>query len=200
VCVLLNVWPCLFDVICRIHILYFCVFFCCAVGYFNFWIFPFCVSAEISFAVRTVVSLRIKQLLITLCVSFHFRCAKLWILPVYCQLEGSSIPATYPSSASQFATLVRANPRLDSFHPTVALHRRGTREAHEERSFFIVSGSGSSLYHLDLEASTTVERNRWVEAIQTWIGAHQRGELWSTTRIGCWNRWPFQLTVNRKNS
>ena len=56
-------------------------------------------------------------------------------------------------------------------------HRRGTREAHEERSFFIVSGSGSSLYHLDLEASTTVERNRWVEAIQTWIGAHQRGEL-----------------------
>jgi hypothetical protein len=56
-------------------------------------------------------------------------------------------------------------------------HRRGTREAQEERSFFIVSGSGSSLYHLDLEASTTVERDRWVEAIQTWSDAHLRGEL-----------------------
>ena len=56
-------------------------------------------------------------------------------------------------------------------------HRRGTREAEEDRAFFIVSGSGSSLYHLDLEASTTVERDRWVEAIQTWSDAHHRGEL-----------------------
>ena len=56
-------------------------------------------------------------------------------------------------------------------------HRRGTRMAEEERAFSIESGSGSSLYHLDLEASTSVERDRWVDAIQTWCDAYKRGEL-----------------------
>ena len=56
-------------------------------------------------------------------------------------------------------------------------HRRGVNVADEDRAFFVTIGSGKSIKYLDLEASTRIERDRWVDAIQTWLDAHRGGKL-----------------------
>jgi hypothetical protein len=56
-------------------------------------------------------------------------------------------------------------------------HKRGTKEAHADRSFYAISGKGSSTVNVDLEASTTVERERWVESLTVLVEAAKDGTL-----------------------
>lgn len=45
-------------------------------------------------------------------------------------------------------------------------HRRGTKGAHDERAFSISSKDGTKMTYIDLEASTKIERDRWVVSIE----------------------------------
>ena len=58
-------------------------------------------------------------------------------------------------------------------------HRRGTKAAHDNRAFSIVSKEGinGTIIYIDLEASTTVERDRWVESIQKAVECVKNGTV-----------------------
>ena len=56
-------------------------------------------------------------------------------------------------------------------------HKKGTKTAHDDRAFSIVVKDGNKTIYIDLEASTPVERDRWVEAVQTVVECVKNGTV-----------------------
>ena len=54
----------------------------------------------------------------------------------------------------------------------------GTKTAHDDRAFSIIVKDGiNKICYIDLEASTPVERDRWVEAIKTVVECVKNGTV-----------------------
>lgn len=56
-------------------------------------------------------------------------------------------------------------------------HRRGTKAANNNRAFSISTKDGNKTTYIDLEASTKVERDRWVKSLQTAVDLVKNGTL-----------------------
>ena len=56
-------------------------------------------------------------------------------------------------------------------------HRKGTLSANPDRAFHIASKTGSKMLYIDLEASTPVERDRWVESLKALVECVKNGTV-----------------------
>ena len=56
-------------------------------------------------------------------------------------------------------------------------HKKGTKSANPDRAFYLISKDGSKSIYIDLEASTKIERDRWVESLERIVEGVKNGTV-----------------------